>query len=78
MHIEGEKMKAVQEIVALYQGRELNFEEELEGCLRERYRVERERRGATDTNVTSTVEALKREVLSRLSHRERDSLSTHN
>ena len=39
---EGAKMKSVEEIVALYQGRGLYSEEELEGCLRERYRVERE------------------------------------
>ena len=32
--------------------------------------MERERRGATDTNVTRTVEALKRVVLNHLSPRE--------
>ena len=53
---EGEKVTAVVEIVALYQGRGLYSGEELEVCLRERYGAERERerRGATDTNVTHT------------------------
>ena len=52
----GAKMKAVEEVV-LYQGRGLYYV--LEDCLMEIYRVERERRGATDTNVTGTVGALK-------------------
>ena len=46
---EGVKMNAVEEIVALYQGRGLYSREELDGCLRERFRVERERRVGTDT-----------------------------
>ncbi len=53
-------MKSVEEVVTLYQGRGLYYGEELEGCLRERYRRERERSSATDTNVTHTVGALKR------------------
>ena len=40
---EGTKMKADEMIVAMYQGRGLYSREKLEGCLRERYRVENER-----------------------------------
>ena len=57
---EGEKMKAVEDIVAFYHWIGLHSGEELEGCPCQRYRVERERSGATDTNVTCTVGALKR------------------
>ena len=68
------KMKAIEEIVALHHERGLYFEEELEGCPRERYRVERERTGAIDINGTCTVRSLKREVSSRLSPRESKAL----
>ena len=54
----GAKMKAVVEIVALYQGRELFSGKELAVCLRERYGVERLREEVLQILMLPILEGL--------------------
>ena len=58
-------------MVNVYKKRLLYSDEELEGHLRGRYKSKRERRDVKDTNITSTIGSLNKEVLSRLAHQKR-------
>ena len=56
-------------MVDVFKGRMFYSDEEIVGHLRERCKSERERRDVKDTNITSTISSLRKEVPARLASR---------